>query len=116
MKRLVFFMILFIATFTLTACNTNDSPDKRKDDKEDDNQTELLELTIEELAMYNGEDGKDAYIAVDGVIYDVTGVSAWTSGSHNGGMVGMDITDLIDGAPHGENVLDNLEVVGNIIE
>ena len=43
-----------------------------------------LELTLEELAEYDGKDGNPAYIAVDGVIYDVTDVSFWRGGEHNG--------------------------------
>ncbi len=32
----------------------------------------LKELTLKELSKYNGENGKPAYIAVNGIIYDVT--------------------------------------------
>ncbi|GEM_PF-168307 len=75
-----------------------------------------LYLTLAELAMYDGQDGADAYVAVSGVIYDVTGVSAWTNGTHNGNMAGQDHTDTITGAPHGASVLDGLTVVGELLE
>ena len=32
-----------------------------------------------ELAKYNGQGGQPAYVAVDGVVYDVTGVAAWAA-------------------------------------
>lgn len=34
-------------------------------------------FTTEELAAFNGQNGNPAYIAVDGVVYDVTKVSTW---------------------------------------
>ena len=41
-----------------------------------------LVLTLDELAQYDGQNGNPAYIAVDGVIYDVTNVSQWNGGAH----------------------------------
>ena len=73
-----------------------------------------LYLTLEELAMYDGQGDNMGYIAVDGVIYDVTGVAAWTGGTHNGNMAGTDVSDVIDNAPHGDSVLDGLTVVGEL--
>jgi len=73
-----------------------------------------LELTLEELAAYNGKDGKPAYVAVKGVVYDVTNVPAWKNGMHNGNAAGMDLTDVITRSPHGESVLTKLPVVGKL--
>ena len=73
-----------------------------------------LELTVDELAAYNGKDGKPAYVAVKGVIYDVTNVPAWKDGVHKGNTAGMDVTDLIANAPHGESVTANLTAVGKL--
>ncbi len=54
-----------------------------------------LELTLEELKEFNGKDGKAAYIAVDGVIYDVTNSSRWKNGEHNDFFAGNDLSEGI---------------------
>ena len=112
MKKVLILVLVIVGVVVLSACTT-DKPNG--EEKEPDN-TELLQLTLEELAMYDGQDGNKAYIAVNGIVYDVTDVAAWTSGSHNGGTAGTDVSSLINNAPHAESVLDNLEVVGEIIE
>lgn len=69
-------------------------------------------FTLDELAAYNGQDGNKAYVAIDGVVYDVTGVAAWSGGKHNGNTAGMDVSEAIGRAPHGTSVVDDLEAVG----
>lgn len=74
-----------------------------------------LELTIDELAQYNGKDGNPAYIAVDGVIYDVSDVPQWKDGEHNGFSAGNDLTEEIKTiSPHGVSKLQGLPVVGTL--
>ncbi len=73
-----------------------------------------LELTIEELAAYDGKNGNPAYVAVNGVIYDVTNVSKWAGGEHNGNSAGQDLTEAIKKSPHGTSKLEGLPVVGKI--
>ena len=116
MKKFLLIMAVLLLAFGLSACEENDNYRDNGDGKKDDTPREMLKLTLEELAMYDGTEGNDAYIAVDGVIYDVTGVSAWTGGEHNGNMAGTDVSTVIENAPHGRSVLDNLEVVGEIVE
>ena len=41
-------------------------------------------FTVEELAKYNGKNGAKAYVAVGGIIYDVTVISKWSGGNHYG--------------------------------
>ena len=73
-------------------------------------------FTAEELATYNGKDGQPAYVAVDGVVYDVTDVPQWANGEHaNGLTAGQDLTEEITNeSPHGLSVLDDLPVVGTL--
>ena len=75
-----------------------------------------LELTLAEMAKYNGKDGNPAYVAVDGVIYDVTNVPQWKNGEHNGYSAGNDLTDIIKNkSPHGVAKLKGVPVVGKLI-
>ena len=75
-------------------------------------------LTIEELAAYNGKDGMPAYIAVDGVIYDVTeDIGHWQNGMHNGFSAGADLTQEVkELSPHGISKLSELTVVGKLAD
>ena len=78
--------------------------------------TELPTFTLEELSEYNGENGNKAYVAYQGYVYDVTEVPAWREGQHNGHVAGMDITEAIGIAPHGERIFENLEIVGKLAQ
>ena len=74
-------------------------------------------FTTEELATYNGKDGQPAYVAVNGVVYDVTDVPEWANGEHANGQLtaGQDLTEEITNeSPHGLSVLDDLPVVGTL--
>lgn len=76
-----------------------------------------LELTLEELSEFNGKDGKPAYVAVDGIIYDVTASPAWKDGGHNGFEAGKDLTDEIKNvSPHGVVKLENVPEIGRLVE
>lgn len=70
----------------------------------------------ETLAMYNGENGMPAYVAVDGVVYDVSNVPAW-QGKHQGRYApGKDYSKEITQSPHGKKNLEGLPVVGKYEE
>lgn len=76
-----------------------------------------IELTLEELSQYDGIDGNPAYVAVDGVIYDVTDSAAWKEGGHNGFEAGKDLTEEIKNvSPHGVSMLERVPAIGRIVE
>ncbi|OJV66915.1 MAG: cytochrome B5 [Clostridiales bacterium 38-18] len=69
------------------------------------------------MAQYNGQNGNPAYVAVDGIIYDVTNVKEWRNGQHNGYEAGQDLTEIIKTkSPHGLSVLQKLTAVGKLAE
>ncbi len=75
-----------------------------------------LELTLDQLKQFNGKDGNPAYIAVDGIIYDVTNERKWSNGTHEGYGAGKDLTDAIKNkSPHGTKILNGVPVVGKLI-
>lgn len=80
--------------------------------------TEMRTFTLEELSQYNGKNGQPAYVAVDGVVYDVTNVEAWKDGEHKQGLTaGNELTEEITNqSPHGLKVLEGLPVVGTLVE
>ncbi len=75
-----------------------------------------LELTLDQLKQYDGKNGNPAYVAVDGVIYDLTNVPQWKNGEHNGYSAGNDLTDIIKNkSPHGVKQLKGIPVVGKLV-
>ncbi|QBP41660.1 cytochrome b5 domain-containing protein [Paenisporosarcina antarctica] len=72
-------------------------------------------FTIEELANYDGKNGRAAYIAVDGIVYDVTNNRAWAAASHFGLTAGKDYTGEFASCHAGQqSILATLPVVGRL--
>lgn len=73
-------------------------------------------FTLDELAKFDGKNGNPAYVAVDGVVYDVTDVPEWKGGDHWGRFTaGKDLTDEIKKqSPHGVGKLKGVPVVGTL--
>lgn len=70
------------------------------------------ELTLDDLKKYDGQNGNPAYVAVDGIVYDVTHAKKWKNGKHENGITaGKDLTKEIASSPHGKDVLSDLPVV-----
>lgn len=76
---------------------------------------EEIVMNSEELSEFDGQNGNPAYIAIDGVIYDVTNAAPWNGGAHNGYGAGMDLTEEIkNSSPHGVSKLEGLPVIGKL--
>lgn len=71
-------------------------------------------FTLEELSQYDGKDGHPAYYAYEGVVYDVTNSPLWKLGQHFGHQAGQDLTGRLEGAPHGDDVVKAMPVVGTL--
>jgi len=74
------------------------------------------DMTVEELSACDGRQGRPMYIAFDGKIRDVGGLSLWKGGVHFARhRAGEDLTDYLWEAPHDEEVVLELPVVGNLL-
>jgi len=75
----------------------------------------MKEFDADELAGFNGENGKPAYIAHDGKVYDVSGSKLWRKGQHmNRHRSGADLTSDMQAAPHDFKVLERFPQVGTL--
>ncbi len=62
-------------------------------------------FTERELKQYNGERGQPAYIAYNGIVYDVSDCPKWRTGLHEQlHFAGFDLTPSLPKAPHAAEV------------
>ncbi len=74
-------------------------------------------FTSDELARYDGKDGRPAYIGYNGKVYDVSDSFLWRNGKHQAlHVAGVDLTKALDSAPHGADLLDRFPVVGSLTQ
>lgn len=74
-------------------------------------------MTNQELAGYDGRDGRPAYIAVNGTIYDVSASPLWSGGDHQGAhQAGRELGEELKSAPHVRSVIERFPVVGRVEE
>ena len=75
----------------------------------------VKEFTPKELEQFDGRNGRSAYIAYRGKVYDVTESFLWKNGKHQVlHQAGRDFTHEMDSAPHGEELLERVPVVGTL--
>jgi predicted heme/steroid binding protein len=73
----------------------------------------MKEFTRQELAMYDGTNGRPACIAYRGKVYDVSNSFLWKGGRHQVlHHAGKDLTEELDQAPHGSDLLERVPVIG----
>ncbi len=74
-------------------------------------------VTLEQLAHFDGKDGRPAYIAYKGLIYNVSQGRLWKNGLHvMKHLAGHDLTEVLKGAPHGEDKILAMPQVGTFLE
>jgi len=74
------------------------------------------DMTPDELSGYDGKEGRPAYFAYDGQVFDATGSRLWRDGSHvSRHLAGFDLTDALKLAPHGEEKVTSMPSVSNLL-
>lgn len=73
---------------------------------------ELQSYSKQQLALRNGQDKPQIWIAYKGLIYDVGASRLWKNGKHYEHWAGQDLTEELADAPHTETVFEKFEVVG----
>ncbi len=71
----------------------------------------LPHMSLKELETHNGKNGHGSFVALNGKVYDVSKVKAWSGGKHHKGMVaGTDLTPYIQLSPHGPDIVNKLKL------
>ncbi|AMR31775.1 cytochrome b5 [Mucilaginibacter sp. PAMC 26640] len=76
--------------------------------------TELPIYTKSQLALRNGEDKPQIWVALNGIIYDVTESRLWRNGKHYEHWAGQDLTEELADAPHTEKVFERFVAIGRL--
>lgn len=75
----------------------------------------MQSITKSQLALRNGQDKPEIWVAYMGVVYDVTNSRLWRNGKHYEHWAGQDLTHELKDAPHTETVFERMEVVGRLV-
>jgi predicted heme/steroid binding protein len=69
-------------------------------------------ITKAQLALRNGQDKPEIWIAYQGNVYDVTHSRLWRNGKHYEHWAGQDLTAELKDAPHTDQVFEKLTPIG----
>ncbi|WP_270089767.1 cytochrome b5 domain-containing protein [Sphingobacterium sp. SYP-B4668] len=67
------------------------------------------------LALRNGQDRPEIWVAYKGIIYDVSCSRLWRDGKHYEHWAGQDLTDELKDAPHSCQVFERFPIIGLLI-
>jgi len=88
---------------------------KLKEQRDKHTGADNKDFSIEALDAFDGKEGRPAYIAYKGAVYDVTPSKLWKDGSHlRKHSAGNDLTEILKTAPHGEEKILSMKRVGEL--
>jgi len=73
---------------------------------------ELPQFSLQQLALRNGQDKPQIWIAYKGFIYDVSASRLWKNGKHYEHWAGQDLTLELSDAPHTDAVFEKFTKIG----
>jgi predicted heme/steroid binding protein len=72
--------------------------------------------TKQQLALRNGQDKPEIWVAFRGEIFDVSESRLWKNGKHYEHWAGQDLTDELPDAPHTAEVFRKFKTIGHLTE
>jgi len=78
------------------------------------NEDELPVISKTQLALHNGNDKAEIWVAFKGIVYDVSASRLWRKGRHYEHWAGQDLTPELADAPHGDWVFSRFPKVARI--
>lgn len=72
----------------------------------------LPQYTKNQLALRNGQDKPEIWLAFQGKIYDVTESRLWKNGKHYEHWAGQDLSSELADAPHTDSVFEKFNIIG----
>lgn len=112
-KISLYLLMVFSAVFVITIIGP-----RLKAKRKEPAQTDATgSMTLENLASYNGKDGRPAYFAFEGKIYDPAQSPLWKNGVHMGRHnAGSDLTEALNLAPHGREKVTAMKIIGDLVD
>lgn len=71
-------------------------------------------ISKNQLALRNGQDKPEIWVALNGFVYDVGSSRLWKNGKHYEHWAGQDLTEELKDAPHTAVVFDKFEIIGKL--
>lgn len=78
--------------------------------------SDLQFYSRQQLALRNGQDKPEIWVAFKGLIYNVSESRLWKNGKHYEHWAGQDLTDELKDAPHSEKVFEKFNIVGKLTQ
>lgn len=72
----------------------------------------LPSYTRAQLALRNGQDRPEIWVAFQGKIYDVSSSRLWKNGKHYEHWAGQDLSEELKDAPHTAQVFEKFQAIG----
>lgn len=76
--------------------------------------TSLPEFSKSQLALRNGQDKPEIWVAFQGFVYDMSDSKLWKNGKHYEHWAGQDLTEELSDAPHSEKVFEKFKPIGKL--
>jgi predicted heme/steroid binding protein len=79
-------------------------------------ESDLPLVTMAQLALRNGQDKPQVWIAYKGLVYEISGSRLWQGGRHYEHWAGQDLTAELPDAPHTDEVFARFKAIGRLKE